>query len=135
MNLHLHHARTVMGWVLGIAAFSPFVLCLEFSDPNNKTLSDVTGRVTYSGRPLSEMTICLDEGGIHSAFSALRSDGSFRLRSMKEGCAGAYRGRYHAHLYSHPYGPSLPAKYGDPSTSGVEIDIDTDWSNLNIDLN
>jgi hypothetical protein len=134
MNVHLHHARNVMGWVIGIAAFSPFALCLEFPSPKN-TLSDVTGRVTYSGRPLNDMTICLDLGGVHSAFSALSSDGSFRLLSMNEGCAGAYRGRYNAHLYTHQHGPSLPAKFGNPKTSGVEIEIDTDWSDLNIDLN
>ncbi len=37
--------------------------------------------------------------------------------------------------YTHRQGPTLPAKYGDPKTSGVEIEIDTDWSDLNIDLN
>lgn len=133
MNVHLHRARTIMGWLIGIAAFSPFVLCLDFANPNN-TLSDVTGRVTYSGQPLNEMMICLDVGGVHSAFSRLNSDGSFRLLSMAEGRAGASRGRYHAHLYSQSNGPTLPAKFGDPTTSGVEIDIDTDWSDLSIDL-
>jgi hypothetical protein len=123
-----------MGWVLGTAALSPFALyCFELPSPE-ATLSEVTGRVTYSGRPLNDMILCLDSGGVHSAFSALKSDGSFRLVNMKEGCTGAYRGRYHAHLYSHFTGPSLPAKYGDPKTSGVEIEIGTDWSDLSIDL-
>jgi hypothetical protein len=136
MNGHLHNARKLMAWVIGIIAFSPFALCLEFPTPkNSKPLSDVTGRVTYSGHPLSEMTICLDLGGTHSAFSALNPDGSFRLVCMDGGCAGAYRGRYHAHLYPHPNGPTRPAKFGDPKTAGVEINIDTDWSELNIDLN
>jgi hypothetical protein len=133
MNVHLHRTRTIMGWVIGIVAFSPFVLCFDFSNPKN-TLSDVTGRVTYSGQPLTEMTICLDVGGTHSAFGRLNADGSFRLLSMTEGRAGAYRGRYNAHLNAHQHGPSLPAKYRDSTTSGVEIEIDTDWSDLNIDL-
>jgi hypothetical protein len=135
-NLHLHNARKVMAWVIGIAAFSPFLLYLD--DPavkNRKPLSEVTGRVTYSGHPLSEVTICLDRGGDHAAFSSLSSDGSFRLRSMELNSTGAYRGRYHAHLYSNPNGPSLPAKFADPKTSGVEIEIDADWNDLNIDLN
>jgi hypothetical protein len=134
MNSHLHQARNVMGWVLAIAAFSPFALCcFEFPSSKN-SLSDVTGRVTYSGHPLNDMFLCLDSGGVHSAFSALKSDGSFRLLNMKEGSTGAYRGQYHAHLYSHSMGPSLPAKYGDPKTSGVEIVIGTDWCDLEIDL-
>jgi len=125
-----------MGWVIGIAAFSPFALCLEFLSPEN-TLSDITGRVTYSGRPLNDMTICLDSpGGVHAAYCALRSDGSFRLLRWTEGRAGVYRGRYNAHLYTHRrHGPSLPAKYANPGSSGVEIEIDSDWSDLNIDLN
>jgi hypothetical protein len=113
MNVHLHRTRKIMGWVIGIVAFSPFILCLDFSNPKN-TLSDVTGRVTYSGQPLNETTLC--------------------LLSMTEGRAGAYRGRYNAHLYTHTDGPSLPAKYADSATSGVEVEIDADWSELNIDL-
>jgi hypothetical protein len=138
INLHLHHARNVMGWALGIVAFSPFALCIDLPSPNpttNTSLSDVTGRVTYSGHPLNEVTICLDRGGVHSAFGALDSAGSFQLLNMNEGCPGAYRGHYQAHLYRHPEGPRLPEKYGKPETSGVEIDIDTDWSDLYIDLN
>ena len=78
-----------MGWVIGIAAFSPFVLCLDFSSPQ-KTLSDVTGRVTYSGRPLNDTIICLDSDGVHSAFSTPNPDGSFRLLSMTEYRVGAF---------------------------------------------
>jgi hypothetical protein len=99
------------------------------------SLSDVTGRVTCSGRPLNDVTICLDSpGGVHSAFGPLGSDGSFRLLSMSEGCAGASPGRYHAHLYSTSRASSLPDKYRNPGTSGLEIEIDSDWSDLHIDL-
>ena len=125
-----------MGWAIGIVGFSPFLLYLDFpTSQGSKPLSDVTGRVTYSGHPVSEMTICLDLGDAHSAFSSLKSDGSFRLYSMQENTTGAYRGRYHAHLYSHLNGPTLPAKFADPKTSGVEIEIDADWNELKIELN
>ena len=92
MNVHLHHSRNVMGWVLGIAAFSPFVLMFESSSPSS-TPSDVTGRVTYSGHPLNDAIICLDsEGGIHSAFGSLSgSDGTFRLLNFGWGITGAFR--------------------------------------------
>jgi hypothetical protein len=123
-----------MGWVLGLAAFSPFVLCLDIPIPQT-ALSDVTGRVTYSGRPLHDMTICLDSDGLHSAFCPLKSDGSFRLLCITASRAGAFRGRYHAHLYSTHGGQSLPAKYINPETSGLELEIDTDWSDFNINLN
>jgi len=136
MNLHLHNARNAMGWILGIVAFSPFALIFESPSPSPKlTLSDVTGRVTYSGRPLNDVIICLDlEGGVHSAFGSLGADGSFRLLNMNEGCAGASPGRYHAHLYGTSESSSLPEKYGSPKTSGLEIEIGSDWSDLHIDL-
>ena len=41
-------------------------------------LAPVTGRLTYSGKPLKGMTLCLDSpGGVHCAYATLRSDGSF----------------------------------------------------------
>ena len=98
-------------------------------------LSDVTGRVTYCGKPLHGMTLCLDSvGGVHCAYATLRSDGSFRLINMTGNNTGAVPGRYYAHLYPNPYSSSLPAKYHDSRTSGLEIDVATDWNELNIDL-
>jgi hypothetical protein len=134
MNVHLHHSRNVMGWVIGIAVFSPFALIFESSEPKF-TMSDVTGRVTYSGHPLNDVMICLDtEGGVHSAFGALGSDGSFRLLNMNGTVSGALPGRYHAHLYSISQASNLPERYKNPKTSGLEIDIDSDWNDLHIEL-
>jgi hypothetical protein len=133
MNVHSHHARNVIGWILGITAFSPRALFFQSSSPR-ATLSDVTGRVTYSGRPLTRAAICLDsESGNLSAIGTLGSDGSFRLLSIN-GRVGAFPGLYHGYLCSSRGGPSLPAKFCDPRTSGLEIEIASGWSNLTIDL-
>jgi hypothetical protein len=133
MNVHSQQARTVIGWILGIAAFSPFALCYQPSNPQ-VTMSDVTGRVTYSGRPLTGATICLDsESGNPSVLATLGPGGSFQLRNI-QGRVGALPGLYHAFLYSRPGGTSLPAKFGDPRTSGLEIEIASGWNELNIDL-
>jgi hypothetical protein len=133
MNVHSQQARNVIGWILGIAAFSPIALCYESSNPR-VTMSDVTGRVTYSGGPLTGAVICLDpKSGNHSASGTLGSDGSFQLMSIN-GRLGAVPGLYHAFLCSPVGGPSLPAKFCDPSTSGLEIEIASGWNDLNIDL-
>ena len=133
MNLHSQQDRNVVGWILGIAAFFTLALCYESMNPR-VTLSDVTGRVTCSGRALTGATIWLySESGNHTAVSKLGSDGSFRLLSMK-GRAGAVPGLYHAYLYSRKGGTSVPAKFSDPRTSGVEIEIASGWNDLNIDL-
>jgi hypothetical protein len=133
MNFHAQQRRNVIGWILGIAAFSSLAVCYQ-SLNTRVTLSDVTGRVTYSGRPLTGATICLNsESGNHSAVGKLGSDGSFRLKSIP-GRVGAFPGLYHAYLYSRKGGTSLPAKFRDPRTSGLEIKIASGWSDLDIDL-
>jgi len=133
MNLHSQQDRKVIGWILGIAAFFPLALCYQSLNPQ-VTLSDVTGRVTYSGRPLTGATIFLNsESGNHIATGKLGSDGSFRLLSMK-GRVGAIPGLYHAYIFSRKGGTSLPAKFRDPRTSGLEIEIASGWSDWNIEL-
>jgi hypothetical protein len=56
------------------------------------------------------------------------------LLSTKDGRKGAIPGQYHAHFYSREQGTSLPARFGDPRTSGLEIEIASGWSDVNIDL-
>jgi hypothetical protein len=80
------------------------------------------------------MYICLDGEGGHSALSSLGEDGSFRLVSFEYGEEGALAGQYRAHLDSYANAPALPPKYRDSRTSGLEIDIASDWNHLDIDL-
>jgi hypothetical protein len=135
MYVHLHVARKLMGWGLGLLAMAPSVLCFETPASSPMELSEVTGRMTYFGKPLNGMILCLDSAsGVHCAFGSLRADGSFRLINVIGNYTGAVPGRYHAHLYTRPDGPSLPAKYADSSTSGLEIEIASDWNELTIDL-
>ncbi len=135
MYVHSHRGRRLMGWAFGILAVVPSVLCFEPSTSPRMGLSDVTGRLTYSGKPLNDMTLCLDSTpGIHCAYASLRPDGSFRLVSMTGNNVGAAPGRYHAHLYTHPHGPSLPTRFRDPRTSGLEIKVASDWNKFDINL-
>ena len=138
MDVHLHHARNMMGWVLGILAFLPFTLIFVPSAESSKSrneLSVVTGRATYSGRPLHDMILCLDSKvGVHSAYAPLDSDGSFRLGSIETGFGFAFPGRYHAHFLRRSDSPSLPAKYCDASSAGLDLEIPAHSSDLNIDL-
>ncbi len=62
MYAHLHLTRRLMAWGLGVLAIVPTVLFSAAASPSEK-LSEVRGRVTYSGRPLEDMTICLDTKG------------------------------------------------------------------------
>ena len=138
MNVHVHHARTVMGWVLGILAFLPFTLIFASSAEPSKQrdeLAVVIGRATYSGRPLHDMILCLDSKvGVHSAYAPLEADGSFRLGSIETGVGFAFPGRYHAHFLRRSDSPALPAKYCDASSAGLDLEIPAHSSDLNIDL-
>lgn len=134
MTVHMHQARKAVASILVIAALSSPVVYYELINPR-VGLSDVTGRVTYSGRPLTSAFICLNsESGDHTAVGKLEADGSFRLQCLP-GHVGAFPGLYHVYLYSRKGGASLPAKFRDPHTSGLEIDIAPGWSDLNIHLN
>ncbi len=89
----------------------------------------------YSGGPLAGVSLCLNsEGGTIVGVGLLASDGSFRLMNAN-GRAGANPGRYQAYLSSPRGGPSVPAKYCNPRTSGLEIEIAAGANELNIDLN
>jgi hypothetical protein len=135
MYVHSQLGRKLMGWTFGVLAVVPSVLCFVSSVSPSLELSDVTGRLTYSGQPLNDMTLCLDSTpGIHCAYASLSLDGSFRLISMTGNNTGAAPGRYHAHLYTHLHGPSLPARYRDPRTSGLEIEVASDWNEFDINL-
>ena len=135
MNVHMHQARNMVGWILGIALFSPFALYFEPME-QHVALPEVTGRVTHAGRPINGMTLCLDgSDGDHSAFSNLSEDGSFRLLNMREGGFGARPGSYRAHLFANHEGGTAPAKYVDPKTSSLKIRIAPGWNELVINLN
>jgi hypothetical protein len=133
MSVHLHRTRQWTAWILGAAALSPFALV--FAPPSTAIrLSPVTGRVLLSGRPVKDMTICLDSEGHHVAYGLLQADGTFRLNNMTWIDEGALPGRYRAHLYTHEDGPALPSKYRDPESSGIEVEIAAGWNDFHIDL-
>ncbi len=124
MSYHLHRTRQWTAWFLGALVLSPFALTFSFGSPKiPQRLSPVTGRVTFAGAPVHDMTLCLDQGGHHAAFGLLQADGSFQLSSMIWADWGTLPGRYRAHLYTYDSGPALPARFHSSDTSGIEIEI------------
>jgi hypothetical protein len=135
MSVHLHRARQWTACMLGAVALSPLAWGFGTGSPlRSGVSSEVTGRVTFAGRPVGDMTLCLDAHGQHSAYALLRDDGTFRLISMTWTEDGARPGHYHAHLYTHKDGPRMPSKYADPATSGIELEIVSGWNDFQIDL-
>lgn len=134
MLVHLHRARQGMAWALGALALSPLALCFASPTTEPVGLAAVTGRLTIAGQPAGEVFLCLDEGNIHTAYSWLRHDGTFRLSNMRWFEGGAAPGRYHAHLYTFEGGPAIPERYRDPKTSGIVMDVSSDWNDFQIDL-
>jgi hypothetical protein len=119
--------------MLGAVAMTPFAMYFDSPAPMSKTVP-VTGRVTCSGRPLPDTILCLDRNGGHSAYAPLEADGKFRILNMNWTEEGATPGKYRAHLFTHSSGPEFPAKYRDPETSGIELDVTTGWNHFDIDL-
>src|SRR5262249_37732103 len=135
MSIHLHRTREWTAWTLAVFGLSPFALCFaSVVESRGVRLSPVAGRVTIGGRAASDLTICLDSGGVHTAYAQVDQDGRFRLRNMRWFDGGAEPGRYHAHLYTHAGGAPIPQQYLHPESSGIVIDIDSDWNELSINL-
>jgi hypothetical protein len=96
-------------------------------------LASVSGRVNLDHHPVGRVMICFDSGGAHHAEAISRSDGSFQLHSFGRG-DGAAPGKYRVHLASIPYGPSIPAKYQDPATSELDVEVGLDWNDFSFNL-
>jgi hypothetical protein len=135
LNIHTHVARKIMAGALGLVILAP--LPLSLGQPALRCdLAPVEGRVTYRGEPISNMIICIDAGGVHSAYGAVRQDGAFSLETNGFG-SGAVPGTYRAHLYSlspKSDGTSFPARFSAPQTSGLELEILPDWNYFDLDL-
>jgi hypothetical protein len=96
-------------------------------------LAPVTGQVNLNGQPIGDVMICFDAEGDHTSCASADADGSFRLFTRGRG-RGLAPGTYRVHLFSGPGGPSVPSKYQDAGTSGLVVDVDTDWNDFSFDL-
>jgi hypothetical protein len=135
MKMHIHSARKMFGWILGVSAvLTPLVLAVPFGLTTSRAaLASVSGRVSLDGHPAGDMQICFDSGGDHIAQDWVRADGSFHLYSRGRG-NGAIPGRYRVHLLPKVAAPSIPSKYRDSGTSGLDVEVAPDWNDFAFDL-
>jgi hypothetical protein len=94
-------------------------------------VAPVTGRVNLDGHPIGYVFICFDSDD-HRAYGWSGADGTFRLLSAWGD--GVPPGKYRVHLFSSPDGVSLPAKYQDAGTSGLDVEVAPDWNDYSFDL-
>jgi hypothetical protein len=94
-------------------------------------VAPVTGRVNLDGHPLGRVIICFDSDD-HRAQGWLGADGTFRLASCWGD--GVPPGTYRVHIIPNPGDLSLPAKYQDAGTSGLDVEVASDWNDYSFDL-
>jgi hypothetical protein len=134
--------------LIGLVTLANLIGCRGESGPE---MVNVSGRVSYQGKPLSRGTITfLPEGDGQPASGTIGSDGSYRLQTIEPG-DGARTGRYKvivstsdlnvetldtAMLPSEmPKGKTLtPAKFEKPETSGLTAEIKSGGSTLDFNL-
>ena len=133
MSVHLHRARQWTACMLGAAVVSPLAWGVGSPDLSGPS-SDATGRVTYQGRPVGDMVLCLDQGDQHKAFGMLQPDGSFQLYGMNRNDSRVDPGSYRAHIYTYKPDPPIPSKYAKHSTSGISLSIAPGWNHICIEL-
>jgi hypothetical protein len=133
MNMHIHSARTLFGWMLGISAVLTLALSLALGLSTPRAgLASVTGRVNLDGQPVGGVLICFDSDD-HAAHDSVGADGSFQLATFGRG-KGVVPGKYRVHLFAAPGGPQLPSKYQVTSTSGLDVEVAPDWNDFSFDL-
>ena len=115
-----------MRWLpLGLV-FTACCLCLAGCTPGYPEVAPVSGKVTFSGRPVAggEVQFLASDG--HMAIGPIEADGSYRLTTFRPD-DGATIGTHRVAIISpkgllENYGASavsIPPKYEDPATSGL----------------
>lgn len=95
-------------------------------------MAEVTGKVTYKGKPIPEGTIMFVPQSGFAAAGTINADGTYRLISGKPG-DGAVIGRHKIAVIP-PFQPqagypSFPKKYQDAETSGLVAEVGKDGPN------
>ncbi|HEX2473215.1 MAG TPA: hypothetical protein VHK01_00630, partial [Lacipirellulaceae bacterium] len=116
-----------------------FILLVSFGCTDGKQVIEgrtiVTGVVTYEGQPLQGGTITFTsrEDPILSTTTSIRSGGKFRTDRAPTGKSiitveteSLHHGNEAAYI-------KIPAKYFEPTTSGIEVDL-TPGENENVDI-
>jgi hypothetical protein len=90
-------------------------------------MAEVSGKVTYKGKPLPEGTIMFVPQSGFAAAGTINPDGTFRLISGKPG-DGAVIGRHKVAVIppyqpQTPNYPKFPLKYQDAETSGLVAEV------------
>src|SRR5947209_2088045 len=96
--------------------------------------ASVVGRVTYENRPLTGMLICFSlPGQRNTCCGLLAPDGSFFLRAQNFG-EDIAPGEYRVHFETTLTSTKLPAKFFDPDSRELVVQIPPRVVDIQIDL-
>jgi hypothetical protein len=128
---------------IAIAALTPLAC-----GPTGPGMAQVSGKVTYKGKPVPKGTIAFvsTNPGRRNATAEIQPDGSYKLQTENPG-DGALLGEYNVTIFAHDdavldYIPPKPippkiltaVKYEKPGTSGLKATVQSGSNNLNFDL-
>jgi hemoglobin len=100
-------------------------------------LASLSGHVTYKGQPVPGATITLKSEGGKTYSAPLAEDGTYALKGLPHGAykvGVSTKGPKAAEAKAAPRAVAIPAKYGDPETSGLTLNIAEDVQVHNISL-
>jgi Carboxypeptidase regulatory-like domain len=112
MKSHSISVATLMIVVLGVDAFAAETRAAE-----------VTGRVTYQGKPLADAKVSFHPKKGKPVTTKTAADGTFRFKSIAAGT-----------MVVTVKSKVLPKKYASPKTSGLKFDVGSEDNQLIIDL-
>jgi hypothetical protein len=117
---------------------SVLVLCLaivgcgSLSTAQGAPTLPVKGKVTYKGKPLTKGTITFQpEGAGKDATGEIQPDGTFVLTTYKKD-DGAVVGKHRVTIDKTD--ATVPAKYGGPGTSKLDVEVSSGTTDYPIEL-
>jgi hypothetical protein len=145
MNVRCHIGSSMTGrrWTRCLAGAILLVTIAGCARSNPHCIA-VSGQVTYQGKQVKAGMIAFTRleqaaggGLVRPATADLQADGSYAMTTFREG-DGALPGEYAVSIVSFDYSgkrdesqrlPSMiPAKYGSPETSGLNVRVPSDAS-------
>jgi hypothetical protein len=135
--------RSIVRWIIALfviaaVATAGTILAVggveSFGDLISPTLIEVTGRITFNGKPLSSgfVQTYYDRRGWMGALAEIAPDGSFRLTT--NGDPGAFSGKHRVIVRwmdnSSPPRSVLPERYTQPQTTPLLIHVSRSGGNV-----
>lgn len=123
---------TKSSWNVFAAMVVSFICLSGCNDTGDRpNIADVTGVVTFDGKPLSGASITFNQPGFRSSIGNTNAEGRYELIYIRD-VRGAVHGEHEVKIKVFGGGPRVPARYNDKSELTAVVEPGS--NEINFDL-